>query len=93
MAGVPPPYTQNDRDDPSVPIHGGYQQVPAKPQYGSVQPTTPASSAPSQPPPRTSTHNTVSAHTKICIIVYNYENLAGLGYEANENLTTCPVAA
>ena len=56
MAGVPPPYTQND---PSAPIHGGYQQVPAKPQYGSA-PSAPPYQAPYQPPTQASTHNTVS---------------------------------
>ena len=56
MAAAPPPYAQ---DDPSAPIHGGYQQVPAKPQYGipTAPPSAPPYQAPYQPP--TSTHNTV----------------------------------
>ena len=68
MATQPPPYTS---EDPSVPIKGGYQQVPAQPQYGAVppppsapphyqpQPAYPSGQGAPYLPPGTSTHNTV----------------------------------
>lgn len=56
MAAVPPPAYA--KDDPSAPIHGGYRQVPAKPQYG-TSPSAPPYQPAYQPPTQTSAHNTV----------------------------------
>ena len=80
MSTQPPPYAS---EDPSVRIKGGYQQVPAHPQYGAAPP--PPSAPPHyqyQPaaypsgqgapylPPGTATHNTVSQYLSYLVGLY-----------------------